>query len=47
MNFLEEIALLVTDLGLGTYTPTTVGGNVFLLDLPDAPDLAIDRKSVV
>lgn len=41
MIFDEEVCHLLDELGLGTYTPTAVGGDVFLGDLPDSPDSAI------
>lgn len=38
---LEEFARLLGALGIGVYEPTTPNGNVFLGELPDAPDLAV------
>jgi len=38
MTLLEEIAQLLHDLGVGTYTPNTAGGTIFLAALPTSPD---------
>jgi hypothetical protein len=37
----EEWAALLDELELGAYEPTSASGNVFLLTLPAAPDLAL------
>lgn len=42
MTFIEEIAALLDELGLGSYNADgSVGGTIFLLSLPPAPDVAI------
>lgn len=42
MTLLEEFAQLLSDLGLGTYKADgTVGGSIFLVELPQAPDAAM------
>ncbi|MCO7196896.1 minor capsid protein [Pseudonocardia sp. McavD-2-B] len=37
----EEFAELLDELGVATYDPAGVGGNVFVLGLPADPDLAV------
>lgn len=41
MTLLEELAQLLADLGLGTYTPTGTGGTIYLATLPTSPDRAM------
>lgn len=45
MTLLEELAQLLDDLGVGTYTPNTPGGTIYLATLPTSPDrcMAIAR----
>ncbi|HWO65366.1 MAG TPA: minor capsid protein [Umezawaea sp.] len=45
MTLLEELALLLQELGLGTYKPDDVDGTIYFPVLPDGPDacLAIAR----
>lgn len=41
MTLLEEVAMLLTELGLGQYTPDGTGGTVYLLALPSTPDVCM------
>lgn len=41
MTETEEWAQLLEDLALGTYSPTSAGGDVFLFTLPDTPHAAL------
>jgi len=45
VTLLEELALLLEELGLGTYKPDDVNGTIFFPALPDSPDtcMAIAR----
>lgn len=38
---IEEMAAYIDDKGLGTYSPDSAGGNIFLEEMPPAPDDAI------
>lgn len=41
MTLLEEVAELLADLGIGTYKPTAADGTIYLLQLPQSPDVAV------
>ena len=41
MTLTEELAALLAELGLGTYTPTSPAGDIYAPVLPDQPDAAI------
>lgn len=41
MTLLEEVAMLLAQLGVGTYTPSAAGGTIYLVQLPQEPDVAM------
>jgi hypothetical protein len=41
LTFLEEVAALLEELGLGNYESTGTGGDIFLLAMPATPDAAL------
>lgn len=41
MTLLEEVAQLLAELGIGTYKPTGADGTIYLLQLPQSPDVAV------
>lgn len=41
MTLLEEVARLLAELGLGTYKPDASDGTIYLLQLPQSPDVAM------